>query len=111
MLVACCPIHHFNLFPNSLVDLPSVNFLIRSFDGHWSLIPISCVATFPVAMFSERKNDRKGPMVAGAIILIGSQIMLMEAPKYWVMCLARVLQGFGSTMVWVVGLALLCVLG
>jgi MFS family permease len=109
MLVARYPNRHFkalNVFLNSLVDLQSVN----SFHGHQSLIPISCAATFPVAVFSERKNDRKGPMVAGAIILIGSQIMLMEAPKYWVMCLARVLQGFGSTMVWVVGLALLCVL-
>ncbi|KAK0237153.1 major facilitator superfamily domain-containing protein [Armillaria nabsnona] len=34
--------------------------------------------------------------------------MFMEAPAYWLMCLARTLQGVGSTMVWVVGLALLC---
>lgn len=33
--------------------------------------------------------------------------MLMEAPNYPVMCIARVLQGVGSSMVWVVGLALL----
>lgn len=64
-------------------------------------------ATIPVAMFSERTSSRKAPLVAGIIILVGSQIMLMEAPNYWVMCIARVIQGVGSTLVWVVGLALL----
>ncbi|KAK0218566.1 major facilitator superfamily domain-containing protein [Armillaria nabsnona] len=34
--------------------------------------------------------------------------MFMETPAYWLMCLALTLQGVGSTMVWVVGLALLC---
>jgi predicted MFS family arabinose efflux permease len=34
--------------------------------------------------------------------------MFMEAPTYWVMCLARVIQGFSSSVVWIVGLALLC---
>ena len=34
--------------------------------------------------------------------------MMMEAPTYWVMCLARVIQGFASSIVWVLGLALLC---
>lgn len=60
-------------------------------------------------MFSERYSARQYPLVSGIIILIGSQIMLMEAPVYWLMCLARVLQGIGSTMVWVVGMALLLV--
>ncbi|KAJ7630470.1 MFS general substrate transporter, partial [Roridomyces roridus] len=64
--------------------------------------------TIPIAMFSERYNMRRAPLLLGLIILVGSQIMLMEAPNYAVMCVSRVLQGFGSTMVWVVGLALLC---
>ncbi|KAJ7022040.1 MFS general substrate transporter [Mycena alexandri] len=64
--------------------------------------------TIPVAMLTERYNTRRSPLIFGLVLLIGSQIMLMEAPNYAVMCLARVLQGFGSTMVWVVGLALLC---
>ncbi|THU82496.1 MFS general substrate transporter [Dendrothele bispora CBS 962.96] len=64
-------------------------------------------ATFPAAMFSERYDARQSPLVLGVIILVGSQIMLMEAPVYWLMVLARVLQGIGSTMVWVVGMALL----
>ncbi len=63
-------------------------------------------ATIPVAVWSEKYEARKLPLVAGVFILIGSQIMFMEAPAYWLMCLARILQGVG-TMVWVVGLALL----
>lgn len=58
-------------------------------------------------MLSERYEDRKLILLFGILILIGSQIMFMEAPTYYVMCIARVIQGLGSTMVWVVGLALL----
>jgi len=61
-------------------------------------------------MFSERHNARQWPLVTGLVILTGSQIMLMEAPNFPVMCIARLLQGIGSSMVWVVGLALLCVM-
>ncbi len=58
-------------------------------------------------MLSEKYNNRTYPLIAGQLILIGSQIMLMEAPKYWVMIIARILQGVSSSMIWVVGLALL----
>ncbi|KAJ7693534.1 MFS general substrate transporter [Mycena rosella] len=64
--------------------------------------------TIPIAMLSERYNTRRSPLLAGLVLIVGSQIMLMEAPNFAVMCVARVLQGIGSTMVWVVGLALLC---
>ncbi|EPQ61048.1 MFS general substrate transporter [Gloeophyllum trabeum ATCC 11539] len=42
------------------------------------------------------------------LFLMGSQVLLMEAPAYWVMCLARIIQGVSSSVVWVAGLALLC---
>jgi predicted MFS family arabinose efflux permease len=58
-------------------------------------------------MLSERYSNRRMPMLVGIVILIGSQVMLMEAPVYWLMCFARVLQGIGSSFVWVAGLALL----
>lgn len=64
-------------------------------------------ATPPIASFSEHYNTRTYPLISGQIILIGSQIMLMESPTYWVMVFARVVQGVSSSMVWVVGLALL----
>lgn len=50
------------------------------------------------------------PLVLGLLALTGSQIMLMLAPTYWVMALARVIQGVSSSMVWVVALALLYVI-
>ncbi|KDR85264.1 hypothetical protein GALMADRAFT_52881 [Galerina marginata CBS 339.88] len=65
-------------------------------------------ATIPIAMFSERYRAKKFPLIFGLLVLVASQVMLMEAPTYVVMCVARILQGFGSSMVWVVGLALLC---
>jgi predicted MFS family arabinose efflux permease len=43
----------------------------------------------------------------GMILLIGSQIMFMEAPTYWLMVIARVLQGCSSSIAWVIGLALM----
>jgi predicted MFS family arabinose efflux permease len=58
-------------------------------------------------MLSEKYSARRLPLVAGLVLLTGSQVMFMEAPTYWVMCLARVLQGISSSMVWIVGLALL----
>ncbi len=60
-------------------------------------------------MISEKYNTRSAPLITGVFVLIGSQIMLMEAPVYWLMILARVLQGTGSAMIWVVGPALLYV--
>lgn len=58
-------------------------------------------------MFSERYDVRRMPLIIGLVALLGSQVMLMEAPNYWVMVLARILQGVSSSMVWIVGLALL----
>jgi DHA1 family solute carrier family 18 vesicular amine transporter 1/2 len=65
------------------------------------------ISTIPVAMLSERYKTRRVPFIIGTVTLLGSQVMLMEAPSYGIMCLARVLQGISSSMVWVVGLALL----
>ena len=67
------------------------------------------LATPPVAHFSEVYRNRKIPLLTGLIALVGSQIMFMEAPTYWLMILARFLQGVSSTVIWTVGLALLYV--
>ena len=66
-------------------------------------------ATPPIAALSERYQNRKYPLICGQVFLIGSQILLMEAPTYWLMVMARVMQGVSSSMIWVVGLALLYV--
>jgi predicted MFS family arabinose efflux permease len=43
----------------------------------------------------------------GLIALAGSQILLMESRVYWVMAIARVLQGISAAAVWTAGLALM----
>lgn len=63
-------------------------------------------ATFPIAYFSERLKNRKIPLLGGQLSLIASQVMLMLAPTFWVMALARVAQGISASVIWVVGLAL-----
>lgn len=65
------------------------------------------IATPPTAILSERYPNRQHPLLFGQLFLIGSQILLMEADKYWVMLLARIIQGISSSVIWVVGLALL----
>jgi len=47
------------------------------------------------------------PLLGGLVGLAGAQIMFMFAPTYWLMVIARILQGISSTVVWTVGLALL----
>ncbi|TRM57206.1 major facilitator superfamily domain-containing protein [Schizophyllum amplum] len=77
----------------------------------WLLFAYSAglaVFTIPIAVLSERWGSRRWPLIVGLLVLVGSQIMMMEAPTYWVMCLARIIQGFASSIVWVLGLALLC---
>ncbi|KAK7064675.1 major facilitator superfamily domain-containing protein [Favolaschia claudopus] len=98
--------------------IPVVPFHLEELGYHsvsaltgWLLFAYSAglvIFTIPIAMLSEHYNARQSPLVFGFIFLIGSQIMFMEAPNYTVMVIARVLQGFASTMVWVVGMALLC---
>ncbi|KAI0252708.1 MFS general substrate transporter [Lactifluus subvellereus] len=61
-----------------------------------------------VAWYSERQNSRKGTMIIGLLALCGSQVLLMESRKYWVMAIARVLQGISASAVWTAGLALVC---
>ncbi|EIN13358.1 major facilitator MFS-1 [Punctularia strigosozonata HHB-11173 SS5] len=79
-----------------------VSFLLFAFSG--GLV----VSTPPIALLSERYKNRKVPLLMGMVALIGSQIMLMEAPRYWVLAVGRVIQGISSSVVWVLGLALLC---
>ncbi|KAG6814450.1 hypothetical protein H0H92_007454 [Tricholoma furcatifolium] len=66
------------------------------------------LANIPIAVFSERYGTRKWPLIIGLLVFSGSQVMLMEAPTYAVMCIARFIQGVSSAVIWVVGLALIC---
>ena len=52
-------------------------------------------------------HSRRGVLVGGQIFLIASQILLMEAPTFWVMCIGRLLQGLASAVIIVAGFALM----
>ncbi|PCH33242.1 MFS general substrate transporter [Wolfiporia cocos MD-104 SS10] len=64
--------------------------------------------TPPIAYLSEKYNARQIPLLCGQVALVGAQIMLMLAPTYWLMVIARLLQGLSSSVIWVAGLALIC---
>ncbi|TFY70057.1 hypothetical protein EVJ58_g23 [Rhodofomes roseus] len=77
----------------------------------WLLFAYSAgivIFTPPIAHLSEKYNNRQVPLLTGLVSLIGAEIMFMLAPAYWLMVVARLLQGLSSTVVWVAGLALLC---
>lgn len=61
-----------------------------------------------IAWYSERLKSRKVSLMTGLLALSGSQILLMESRKYWIMAIARVLQGISAAVVWTAGLALIC---
>ncbi|KAJ8521761.1 hypothetical protein ONZ45_g1574 [Pleurotus djamor] len=65
-------------------------------------------STIALATLSERLASRKWSFVAGSLVTITSQLMLWEAPSYQVMLIARVIQGIGSSIAWIFGLALIC---
>ncbi|KAF9229686.1 MFS general substrate transporter [Gyrodon lividus] len=66
------------------------------------------LSTIPIAIYSERSTSRRTPLILGLVALLGAQVLLMQAPNYPLMAVARTLQGISSSMVWIVGLALLC---
>ncbi|KZT52767.1 MFS general substrate transporter [Calocera cornea HHB12733] len=66
------------------------------------------VCTAPIAYVSEKYDARRLPLVFALVALQGSLIMFMLAPNYALMLLARALQGAASSIVWTVGIALVC---
>ncbi|KAI0825235.1 MFS general substrate transporter [Trametes gibbosa] len=100
------------------IIVPIIPFRLQSmgYDGvsglvGWLLFAYSAalvIFTPPIAFFSEKYKNRKIPLLCGQAALIGSQVLLMEAPKFWVMVIARIAQGISASVIWVVGLALIC---
>lgn len=73
-------------------------------------IKLRRTATPVIAIVSERLHSRRGVMIAGQFALVASQLLLMEASKFWVMCLGRLFEGISSAIILVAGLALMYVL-
>lgn len=60
-----------------------------------------------IASISERFRSRREIMIAGQFCLLASQLLLMEAPTFWVMCLGRLFEGISSAVVMTAGLSLM----
>jgi len=64
-------------------------------------------ATPPLASFSERYKNRKIPLVLAIVALILSMLLLMLGNHYWIMCVARIIQGVSSSGIFTAGIALM----
>jgi multidrug resistance protein len=60
-----------------------------------------------IGYFSDRASSRKIHYLVGLLALLLSTILVAVARVYWVLLLARVLQGSSSAVVWTVGMAVL----
>jgi multidrug resistance protein len=60
-----------------------------------------------VGYFSDRASSRKIHYLIGLLTLLLSTFLVAVARVYWVLLLARVLQGCSSAVVWTVGIAVL----
>ncbi|KAH7912738.1 major facilitator superfamily domain-containing protein [Hygrophoropsis aurantiaca] len=97
-----------SVFPFRLEQLGYSN--VSSLVG-WLLFIYSgalVLSTPLVAMISERTHSRRGVMIMGLFSLLVSQLVLMEAPSFWVMCLGRFFEGISSSIILTVGLSLIC---
>ena len=57
--------------------------------------------------FSDRASSRKGLYLIGLFALILSTFFVAVARVYWILLVARILQGCSSAIVWTVGIAVL----
>ncbi|KAK5937972.1 hypothetical protein PMZ80_009561 [Knufia obscura] len=98
------------VFPFSLVARIGVP---ESSVQHWLSVLLSVygaalLVSAPIfGWLSDRIEFRRGPLLAGMIVLGGSTVMLCLARNLALLIVGRVLQGASAGVVWVVGLALL----
>ncbi len=72
----------------------------------WSYALALLVATFPVARLTDRWG-RKAPMLWGLLGLAFTTLAFAYSRTYWVLLVARVLQGVAGAATWVPGMALI----
>jgi MFS transporter, DHA1 family, solute carrier family 18 (vesicular amine transporter), member 1/2 len=63
-------------------------------------------ATFPMGQLADRIG-RKAPMLWGLLGLGASTLLFAFAQHFWLLVLARILQGLSATATWTAGMALL----
>ncbi|KAK0457176.1 major facilitator superfamily domain-containing protein [Desarmillaria tabescens] len=109
-LALCIPVVPFQLKALGYTDAASLTgWLFFAYGGS------NVITSALIVIWSEAYDTRKLPYSIGILSLIVSQIMFMEAPSYWVMCLARCLQGAASAARMVIGPAAMatghCIVG
>jgi multidrug resistance protein len=71
----------------------------------WSYALALLAATFPIARFTDR-SGRRAPMLWGLVGLAFTTLAFAYSRTYWVLLVARVLQGVSGAATWVPGGAL-----
>lgn len=98
------------VFPFSLVQRIGVD---EASVQHWlsillSVYGVAVLVFAPIfGYISDRVDDRRGPFLAGMVVLGGATTMLCLARNLPLLIVGRILQGASAGVVWVVGLALL----
>nr|XP_018260209.1 uncharacterized protein I303_07126 [Kwoniella dejecticola CBS 10117]OBR82367.1 hypothetical protein I303_07126 [Kwoniella dejecticola CBS 10117] len=96
------------VIPFRLEDLGYTHISTKS---SWFLFAY-CIAisvyTLPNAILLDRKLWRRGPMIIATCAMQLSLLLLILVKRYWVMILARIIQGLSCTVIWSVGFALIC---
>jgi multidrug resistance protein len=64
------------------------------------------LATFPVAILTDRYG-RRAPMLWGLVGLAATTMLFALSSRYWLLVLARFLQGIAGAATWLPGMALL----
>ncbi|KAJ2956910.1 hypothetical protein NQZ79_g7305 [Umbelopsis isabellina] len=64
------------------------------------------LALFAAGLLSDRLQRRQGAMLIGILGLIASTLLFMFSRSYWQLLLARFLQGFSDSCVWILCLCL-----
>ena len=62
--------------------------------------------SIPIGIIADRLPTRQGPFLFGLSSLIAATVLLFLGQSFWVLVLARCLQGLAAGIVWTVGLAL-----
>jgi len=59
----------------------------------------------PIVGVLTDRFGRKIPMIAGLFLLAGSTLMYAISVKFWLLLIARILQGFASAVTWTASMA------
>ncbi len=92
------------LLPRYARELNMGQMQVSVFFGSYAVALLA--ATFPVARFTDR-HGRRAPMLWGLMGLAATTLLFAFAKSFWLLLLARSLQGVAGAFTWLPGMALL----